>query len=437
MTKSAQRTPLSDWEKKVQYITSLSDRGYMEGLQSEAAKTILDILKSSSHTPTTQLRERHQRAVETLPELGQDIRRLTNLAYATAPNEVRETLAKEQFIDSLIDSDMRLRIKQARPTDLNDAIRHAVELEAFNKAESKRIEGQGFLRTASENRHSADNMTIDQSWPGIMLLRKNRVQIVKNLANPNNVADSLFSDRVFTEEMRDGVQEPETEEKNRMILDTLHRRGQRSVKSLYNAFQETGNDHLADLLLPYARIIEQKKILMTQKDVYRLCGEKRGKVFIMNNTFSKTSWERHGSEVDLKTLQGMFEFLIEERNKIKNWKEIECIVLIVMSQGSSVTDQDAIAELCVKVDNQKLLPKTCDELDSETFHEEKQTQKNHASSDFLIVYATPEGKQISSKGKGSAGYPQKITVSEVKSNLRKKFYFFPGVYGDSPQFFEE
>ncbi|CAG2255776.1 unnamed protein product [Mytilus edulis] len=52
MTKSAQRTPLSDWEKKVQYITSLSDRGYMEGLQSEAAKTILDILKSSSHTPT-------------------------------------------------------------------------------------------------------------------------------------------------------------------------------------------------------------------------------------------------------------------------------------------------------------------------------------------------------------------------------------------------
>jgi hypothetical protein len=47
---------------------------------------------------------------------------------------VRETLAKEQFIDSLIDGDMRLRIKQARPINLNDAIRHAVELEAFNKA---------------------------------------------------------------------------------------------------------------------------------------------------------------------------------------------------------------------------------------------------------------------------------------------------------------
>jgi hypothetical protein len=43
---------------------------------------------------------------------------------------------------------MRLRIKQARPINLNDAIRHAVELEAFNKAELKRNEGGGYLRSA-------------------------------------------------------------------------------------------------------------------------------------------------------------------------------------------------------------------------------------------------------------------------------------------------
>jgi hypothetical protein len=45
---------------------------------------------------------------------------------------------------------MRLRIKQARPINLNDAIRHAVELEAFNKAELKRNEGGGYLRSATE-----------------------------------------------------------------------------------------------------------------------------------------------------------------------------------------------------------------------------------------------------------------------------------------------
>ena len=61
--------------------------------------------------------------------LGQDIRRLINLAYPTAITELRETLAKDQFVDFLINVDMRLRIKQARPSILNDAVRHAVELE--------------------------------------------------------------------------------------------------------------------------------------------------------------------------------------------------------------------------------------------------------------------------------------------------------------------
>lgn len=70
-----------------------------------------------------QLKERRQKATETLPELGQAIRRLSNLAYPTAPIDVRETLAKEQFLDALVDSEMRLRIKQSRPKTLNDAIR--------------------------------------------------------------------------------------------------------------------------------------------------------------------------------------------------------------------------------------------------------------------------------------------------------------------------
>lgn len=97
-----------------------------------------------------QLKERKQRATETLTELGQDIWRLTNLAYQLAPADLRQTLAKEQFIDALASSDMRLRIKQARPTSLNMAVCHAVELEAFNKAERKHLEGQGYMRSANQ-----------------------------------------------------------------------------------------------------------------------------------------------------------------------------------------------------------------------------------------------------------------------------------------------
>ena len=90
--------------------------------------------------------ERRQSATETLPELGQSIRRLTNLAYPTAPGDVRDTFAKEKFIDALVDSDMRLRVKQARPLNHNDAIRHAVELEAFIKSDRKMLESNSHLR---------------------------------------------------------------------------------------------------------------------------------------------------------------------------------------------------------------------------------------------------------------------------------------------------
>ena len=66
-----------------------------------------------------------------------------------APSDITIT-AKELFIDCLVSSDMRLRIKQARPANLNDAVRHAVELEAFNRTEPQHLEGQGYMRVTSE-----------------------------------------------------------------------------------------------------------------------------------------------------------------------------------------------------------------------------------------------------------------------------------------------
>ena len=46
---------------------------------------------------------------------------------------------------------MRLRIKQARPVDLNDAIRHAVELQAFQSSEVKMPETRGFVRAVEKD----------------------------------------------------------------------------------------------------------------------------------------------------------------------------------------------------------------------------------------------------------------------------------------------
>ncbi|VDH90009.1 Hypothetical predicted protein, partial [Mytilus galloprovincialis] len=112
-------------------------------------------------------KERRQKASESLPELCQSIWRLSNLAYPTAPLDVRETLGKEQFIDALVDSEMRLRIKQSQPKCLNDAVRLAVELEGYNKAEIKVREGRGYLR---------------QTWNDDELDRKERIS---NRDSPN------------------------------------------------------------------------------------------------------------------------------------------------------------------------------------------------------------------------------------------------------------
>ncbi|CAC5366412.1 unnamed protein product [Mytilus coruscus] len=127
---------------------------------SDLVYTLEERFAPSSQTELyrVQFKERRQKASETLPELGQSVRRLSNLAYPTAPLELRDTLTKEQFLDALVDSEMRLRIIQSRPKGLNDAIRLAVELEAYNKAESRTMKSLGHLRqTTSDERTEASN----------------------------------------------------------------------------------------------------------------------------------------------------------------------------------------------------------------------------------------------------------------------------------------
>ena len=149
----------SEQEKGLHLAVSLrgSAQSILGNLHSDSKKDFNSLCKAleerfapanQTELYRAQLRERRQKATETIPELGQDIRRLTNLAYSSAPIDVRETLAKEQFIDALFSSDMRLRIKQSRPRDLNDAICHAVELDAYNNAEKRLHESTSYVRSA-------------------------------------------------------------------------------------------------------------------------------------------------------------------------------------------------------------------------------------------------------------------------------------------------
>lgn len=68
---------------------------------------------------------------ETMTELAQSVRKLTRKAYPGAPPYLIDTLALDHFIDAIPDVDMKLRLREAWPRDLNAAESLAERLEWY------------------------------------------------------------------------------------------------------------------------------------------------------------------------------------------------------------------------------------------------------------------------------------------------------------------
>ena len=96
----------------------------------------------------TQLKSRVRRSGESLPELSQAITRLVLRAYPQATVELQKIMAMDYFIDALQDGDIRLRLKQGKPTSISEAVNMAIELEAFQLAEKNRMMSRvkGYVR---------------------------------------------------------------------------------------------------------------------------------------------------------------------------------------------------------------------------------------------------------------------------------------------------
>ena len=69
-----------------------------------------------------QLKQRIRKRDEGLPELAQDIKRLTRMAYPSAFLELRDTLSKDSFIEAPNDAEMELFICQKEPSTIDDAV---------------------------------------------------------------------------------------------------------------------------------------------------------------------------------------------------------------------------------------------------------------------------------------------------------------------------
>ena len=70
--------------------------------------------------------------------LGEEIKHLVRLAYPDASVDMLDILAKDQFIDTLPDEDIRLRLRQNKPGTLQQALEEALELESIYLANNQR-----------------------------------------------------------------------------------------------------------------------------------------------------------------------------------------------------------------------------------------------------------------------------------------------------------
>ena len=97
-----------------------------------------------------QLKCRTRKRGEGLAELAQDVKQLVRKAYPDASNSIRETLAKEAFTDALNDCNMEWSVRQGKGATLDDALRTALEEEAFQTGRQRRLGTKAVVRSQAE-----------------------------------------------------------------------------------------------------------------------------------------------------------------------------------------------------------------------------------------------------------------------------------------------
>ena len=104
-----------------------------------------------------QLKNRVRLRNKTIPELAQNIRKLTRQAYPGANSDLIDTLALDHFIDSLLDSETRLRFRECSPKNIQEVETLAVKLEAQRMTDRQRNRNLGSLsETSAEHEFSND-----------------------------------------------------------------------------------------------------------------------------------------------------------------------------------------------------------------------------------------------------------------------------------------
>ena len=89
-----------------------------------------------------QLKSRIRKSEESIPELAHEISRLVRFAYSDLPGLLRESIAKDAFIEALSDRELELVAFQHHPKSLQEAVQVELEYDTFRTTRQKRTFGK-------------------------------------------------------------------------------------------------------------------------------------------------------------------------------------------------------------------------------------------------------------------------------------------------------
>ena len=147
----------------------------------------------------TQLKSRIRSKAESIPELAQAIKKLVCQAYPGVNKDVIETLAIDNFIDALTDSDIRLRVRELGPKTLTYAERTALRLESHKIADKQRSRIVGQIDTNGKPNHNEKQVEASSSFKALQNSINSLSDHVQDLKRQNRERGSIRFDNSYSQ----------------------------------------------------------------------------------------------------------------------------------------------------------------------------------------------------------------------------------------------
>ena len=147
----------------------------------------------------TQLKSRIRSKAESIPELAHAIKKLVRQAYPGVNKDVIETLAIDNFIDALTDSDIRLRVRELGPKTLTDAERTALRLESHKIADKQRSRIVGQIDTNGKQKHNEKQVEASSSFKALQNSINSLSDHVQDLKRQNRERERIRFDNTYSQ----------------------------------------------------------------------------------------------------------------------------------------------------------------------------------------------------------------------------------------------